>query len=162
MHLQADRTSISIRGLTTGSGYGLHGEGSCNPGLGIIHERLVVEGLLIGIFLDGCIDLLSGHAFFDLRIVGDGFQGDMGDGLVAEAAANALLGMGQLIVIKESSHETLLGQGDGYARGVAGDPAAAPLLGHIGGGAGAAGGIKDQIAGVGGHEEATCNSYVDV
>ncbi len=70
----------------------------------------------------------------------------------------SLLWMGQLIVIKECSHEALLCQGNGYSRGIAGDPASAPLLGHVGGGARATGGIEDQIAGIGTHEKATLDN----
>ena len=98
-----------------------------------------------------------GHAFFDLRVIGDGLEGDMGNGLVTEAAANAFLLMSQFVVIVNCGHKTLLGQSDGHAGGVAGDPAAPPLLGHVGGGAGAAGGIEDQIAWVGGHEKTAFN-----
>ena len=43
------------------------------------------------------------------------------------------------------------------AAGVDRDPAAAPLLGDIGGGAGAAGGIEHKVAGVGGHQDAAFN-----
>ena len=78
----------------------------------------------------------------------------MRDGLVLEAAADAFLGVGQLVVVEDGAHQALFGEGDRHARGVAGDPAAAPLLGDVGGRAGAAGGVEDQVAGVGGHEEA--------
>lgn len=44
-------------------------------------------------------------------------------------------------------HDVGTGQGQRDARGVDGDPAAAPLLGDSGGGAGAAGGIENKIAG---------------
>jgi len=52
------------------------------------------------------------------------------------------------------AHEAGAGQGERDARGVDGDPAAAPLLRDRGGGARAAGGVEDQVARVGGHEEA--------
>src|SRR5438132_1199767 len=38
-------------------------------------------------------------------------------------------------------------------------PAACPLLGDVGGGAGATGGIEDEVAGVGGHENCTLNHF---
>ena len=41
-----------------------------------------------------------------------------------------------------------------------GDPAPAPLLGDIGGGAAAAGGVEHQVAGVGGHQEAALDDSV--
>ena len=54
-------------------------------------------------------------------------------------------------------HDAGAGERQGDAGGVDGDPAAAPLLGDVGGGARAAGGIKDEVAGVGGHEDAAFN-----
>ena len=51
-------------------------------------------------------------------------------------------------------HDAGAGKRQGDAGGVDGDPAAAPLLGDVGGGAGAAGGVEDEVAGVGGHEDA--------
>ena len=53
------------------------------------------------------------------------------------------------------AHDAGAGQREGDAGGVDGDPAPAPLLGDVGGGAGAAGGIEDEVAGVGGHQQAT-------
>ena len=46
-----------------------------------------------------------------------------------------------------------------HARGVDGDPAAAPLLGDVGRGAGAAGGVEHEVAGVGGHEDTALNDF---
>ena len=43
----------------------------------------------------------------------------------------------------------------GDAGGVDGDPAAPPLLGDVRRGAGAAGGVQEEVAGVGGHQDAT-------
>src|SRR5262249_23469038 len=48
-------------------------------------------------------------------------------------------------------------KGEGDAGGADGDPAPAPLLGDIGRGTGAAGGIEDEISGVGGHENTVLN-----
>ena len=104
---------------------------------------------------DGRIDLFARHALLDVRVVGDGFERDVGHGLVDEAAANALARMCQLVVVEDGGHQSLLGQRQRHAGGVAGDPAPAPLLGDEGGGAAAAGGVEDQIAGVGGHEDAS-------
>ena len=50
-------------------------------------------------------------------------------------------------------------QREGYAGGVDGDPATAPLLGDVRGGAGAAGGVEDEVAGVGGHQDAALNDF---
>ena len=65
--------------------------------------------------------------------------------------------MGQFVIVEDGGHQPLLGQRERHARGVAGDPAPSPLLGHEGRGAAAAGGIEDQIAGIGGHQEAALN-----
>jgi hypothetical protein len=43
-------------------------------------------------------------------------------------------------------------------RGINGDPAAAPLLGDVGGGAGTARRVQHEVAGIGGHEEASLDS----
>ncbi len=63
--------------------------------------------------------------------------------------------VGQQVVGKLRGHQARAGQGQGDAAGVDGDPAPAPLLGDVGGCAAAACRVEHQIAGVGGHEEAT-------
>ena len=78
----------------------------------------------------------------------------MRHGLVDEAAAQAFLRIRQFVVVVAGGHQPLLGQRHRHARGVAGDPAPAPFLGDVGGGAGTAGRVQHQVAGVGGHEEA--------
>ena len=76
-------------------------------------------------------------------------QRDVRHGLVDEAALQALVRVAQVVVVEAGGHQPLLGQGDGHARGVAGDPAPAPFLGDVGGGAGAAGRVEHEVAGVG-------------
>ena len=71
----------------------------------------------------------------DVRVVGDGLEGDVGHGLVDEAGLESFVGVLEGVVIEAGGHQPHLGQGDGDAGGVAGDPAAAPLLGDVGGGA---------------------------
>ena len=118
----------------------------------------------------------------DFGVVGDGLEGDVGHALVDEALADVAAGLvqgsafwpvrsaslpdafgrvGQEVVGVAGGHEAGAGQGEGDAGGVDGDPAPAPLLGDVGGGAGAAGGVEDQVAGVGGHEEnaRTCSGW---
>ena len=90
----------------------------------------------------------------DLGVIRDGFEGDMRDGLVHKAACDAFFGVGEIVVVEDGGHEPLFGEGYRNAGGVAGDPAPAPLLGDISGGSGTAGGVEDEVAGVGGHEEA--------
>ncbi|MBS1225690.1 MAG: hypothetical protein H6R24_2368 [Proteobacteria bacterium] len=119
------------------------------------------------------LPLVPDHINFG--VVGDGFQGDVGDALVDEAMADvavggmrtgdaagdfgflelAFAGVGQQVERIARAHDAGAGQRQRDARGVDGDPAPAPLFGDVGGGTGTAGGIEDQIAGVGGHEEAT-------
>ena len=75
-------------------------------------------------------------------------------------------GVGEQVVGIAGAHEAGTRQGQGDAGGVDGDPTAAPLLGDIGCGAGTAGGIENEVAGVGGHEEAAlddrwpCLNYI--
>ena len=77
----------------------------------------------------------------DLGIVGNAFERDVRHRLVDEAAAQPLMRVAQRKVVKAGRHQPLLGQRDGHARGIAGDPAAAPFLGDVGRGAGTAGGV---------------------
>ena len=98
-------------------------------------------------------NLLVDKALADVGIGGGG------DGGVRRQMAQCLLffdalgGVRQQVVGIAGSHEAGAGQGEGHARGVEGDPAPAPLLGHVGGGARTAGRVQHQIAGVSGHEE---------
>ena len=98
----------------------------------------------------------------------------MGDPLVHEALADVVVrgrfrgglagnlgfldlagaAVGQQVVGIAGAHDAGAGEREGDAGGVDGDPAAAPLLGDVRGGAGAAGGVEDEVAGVGGHEDA--------
>ena len=63
--------------------------------------------------------------------------------------------VGEEIVRVACAHEARAGEGKRDPRCVDSDPASTPLLGDIGGCAGAAGRIQNEIAGVGGHEDAT-------
>ncbi len=114
--------------------------------------------------------LLPDHV--DFGIVGDGFERDMRHAFMDEALAQlargrcgpgrgagdlallalALGAVGEEVVGVARAHQARSRQSEGDAGGVDGDPAAAPLLGDGGGGAGAAGGVEDEIAGVGGHQ----------
>ena len=62
--------------------------------------------------------------------------------------------VGEHVVGVSRPHDAGPGEGQCDAGGIDGDPAASPLFGDVGGGAGAAGGIEDEVAGVGGHEDA--------
>ena len=110
----------------------------------------------------------------DQRIVGDRLERDVRHALIDEALADivmdrrvrgrapaelgllraALAAVGEQIPGIARRHQPRARQRQRDAAGVDRDPAPAPLLGDIGGGAGAAGGIEDQVAGVGGHQDA--------
>ena len=63
----------------------------------------------------------------------------------------AFAGIGQQVKRIARAHDAGTGQRQRHARGVDRDPAAAPLLGDGGGGAGTAGRVEHEVAGVGGH-----------
>jgi hypothetical protein len=71
-----------------------------------------------------------------------------------EAAIDAALRVGQLVVLVAGSHEALPRERKRDPAGIARDPAAAPLLRDVGGGPGAACRVEYEVARVGGHEEA--------
>ena len=124
----------------------------------------------------------------DLGVVGDALQRDMRHPLVdetlADVAARGLAArdaprdfgflqlafgrVGQQVVRIARTHDAGASQCQRHTRGVDGDPAAAPLLGDVGRGARAAGGVKHEVAGIGGHEDATfynlqpCLDYVSL
>jgi len=151
-----------------------HGERAADANSLVVLIGLVEEGFGLGVFGDGGVDLRAGHAFLDVGVVGDGFESDVGNALVYEAFADVVIGfvcgrdfagefgffadavgrIGQEVVGVFCAHQARAGQGESDAAGVAGDPAAAPLLGDIGGGAAAASGVEDEVAGVGGHQDA--------
>ena len=115
----------------------------------------------------------------DLGIVGNGLQRDVRHTLIDEAQADIVEGrrgggaaiiqlrflglpfraVGHEIIGVTRAHDARTRQSQGHARGIDGDPAAAPLLGHIGRGAGTAGGVQHQITGIGGHEDATFDDF---
>ena len=108
----------------------------------------------------------------DLGVVGDRLERDVGHALVDEPLTDVAvrrprrrrgacdLGFLELTIarVREQvvgiarAHDTGAGQRERDARGVDGDPAATPLLGDGGGGAGAAGRIEDEVAGIRGEE----------
>ena len=113
----------------------------------------------------------------DLGVVGDGLERDVRHTLIDKALADvamrrlagwrgagdfgfldlAVAAVGEQVVGIARTHDAGTGQRQGHAGGVDGDPAAAPLLGDIGGGAGAAGRVEHEVAGVGGHQDTTLN-----
>ena len=74
-----------------------------------------------------------------------GFAGERGFLDLAVAA------VGEQVVGIACAHDAGAGERESDAGSVDGDPAAAPLLSDVCGGAGTAGGIKDEVAGVGSH-----------
>ena len=65
----------------------------------------------------------------------------------------AVAAVGEQVVGIASAHDTGASKRKSDAGGVNGDPAAAPLFGDVRGGARAAGGVEDEVAGVGGHQD---------
>ena len=124
------------------------------------------------------LELLPDHV--DFGVVGDGLEGDVGDALVHETLADvvvrgrfrgdfadergffdlAVAAVGEQVVGIACAHDAGAGQREGDAGGVDGDPAAAPLLGDVRGGAGAAGRVEHQVAGVGGHQDAALDGLL--
>ena len=122
--------------------------------------------------LQGLLPLLPD--LVDLGVVGDGFQGDVRHALVDEALADIAVrgrfggralrdlgflplpfgAVGEQIPGIARAHDARPRQRKRDAGCVDGDPAPAPLLGDIGRGAGAAGGVQHEVAGVGGHQDA--------
>ena len=110
----------------------------------------------------------------DLGVVGDRLQRDVRHALVDEALADIVVGrrvgggvagelgflraalaaVGEQIPRIARRHQARAGERQRDAAGVDRDPAPAPLLGDIGGGARAAGRIEHEVAGVGGHQDA--------
>ena len=127
--------------------------------------------------LQGLLPRLPDHV--DLGIVGDGFQGDVGHALVDEALANVAAGgclrrralrdlgflalplgaVGQQIPGIARAHDARPRQRERHAGGVDGDPAPAPLLGDVGGGARAAGWVQHEVAGVSGHQDTALDDF---
>ena len=136
----------------------LDGEWSGDPDLLLVLVRLVVQQLEVGVAPDRLVDLLAGHALDDVGVVGDRLQRDVLHPLVDEPVPDVVVGWasaerhaGELRLLRAGprasrragsrgtgAHESLPGQGEGDAGGVDRDPATAPLLGDVGGGAGAA------------------------
>lgn len=99
--------------------------------------------------------LVLGEDRIEVCVLCDALKRDVRDGLVAEAARDALRFVFQLEVFVLGGEQPLAGDGNRHPAGVDRDPAPAPLLRHIGGRARPAGWIKDEVAWVGGHEHAT-------
>ena len=109
-----------------------------------------------------------------IGVVGDRLERDVRDALVDEALphvavcrrvrwrlardlgflALTLRAVGEEVVRLARAHDPGAGKCQRYSGGVDGNPAAAPLLGDVGGGAGPAGRVEHQIPGVGSHEDA--------
>jgi hypothetical protein len=112
----------------------------------------------------GDLRVILGVDRVDVGVVGDAFQHDMRHGFIVETAAQTLVRIAQGVIVERRGHQSLLGQRDRHARGVAGDPAPPPFFPDEGGGARATGRIEHQIAGICGHQKAAfynCRSSLD-
>ena len=144
-------SSDFVDGFNGRSRHGLNGERAGDAHSLFIYFRLVVEGFLRRVAGNRHVDLRPRHALFDVRVMGDGLERDVWYGLVIEASADTFLRTRQFVIVVKRGHQTLFGEGEGDAGGIAGDPASAPLLGDVSGGAAAACRVEDEVARVGGH-----------
>jgi hypothetical protein len=103
--------------------------------------------------------LVSGGDGVNFGVPGDGLQRNMGHGFVNEAPGGAAFRVFEFVVVELRRHQPLAGDGQSHAAGIAGNPAPSPLLGAVGGSAGAAGGVEDQVARVGGHQNAALDDF---
>src|SRR5690606_5114829 len=104
--------------------------------------------------------------------IGDGLQRDAWNqtadflalpvllALIDEVAGRAALRLLQLVPREGGGQKALPCQGQWHAGSIAGDPATAPLFGDIGGSAGAAGGVQDNVARIGGHQNAALDNFL--
>src|SRR4051812_35649702 len=90
-------------------GYRLHRERSCYPHAALVDVRLIVECFLICVPRDSRINLLTRHAFLDLRIVRNGLQRDVRHCLVTKSAPDSLVWMCDVVVVEVGGHKALLG-----------------------------------------------------
>ncbi len=115
----------------------------------------------------------------DLGVVGDRLQRDMRRALIDEAVADVVVrrpvGLdfaGDFLLLSAAfgavaeqvegvlrRHEAGARECQGDAGSVNGDPAPSPLFRNGGGGAGAAGGVEHEVAGIGGHHQAALNHF---
>ena len=65
----------------------------------------------------------------------------------------------QRVVVEAGGHQPVLGEGQGDAAGIDGDPAPRPLFGHESRSAAAASGVEHQVAWVGGHQQAALHHF---
>ncbi len=145
----------------------------------VVLVGLVVERLGVGVAHDRPVDLFAGHALPDVGVVGDRLEHDVRHAPVDEALADVALGpvvgrcaagqlgfladaflrVGEEVVGVLRRHQAGARQRQRDTRGVDRDPATTPLLGDVGGGAGAAGWVEDEVTGIGGHEQTTLDDF---
>src|SRR5690606_27793546 len=119
----------------------------------LVRQRTVqIRKRLLDRWMHALVDLI------DLRIIRDGFERDVRNGLVNETGLQAFVRILELVVVVARGHEALFGERDRDARGVAGDPAPTPFFGDKCSSAGAAGRVDYQITWISGHEHAALNN----
>ena len=158
--------AVNISGLLGPSLFGVAGDFPLFPGGAERAVQLFTQRL------QRLLELLPDHV--DLGVVGDGLERDVGHALVHETLSDVVVGrrfrrrlardlafllpplraVGEEVIRVARGHDPGVRERQRDARGVDGDPAPAPLLGHVGRRAGTAGGVQNEIAGVGGHEDA--------
>ena len=79
---------------------------------------------------------------------------------VDEAARNPFRFVLEFVVVVGACQDALKCQGGSDATGINHYPSPPPLFGDVSGGATSAGGVEDEVAGVGGHEETTLDNCI--
>ena len=92
-------------------------------------------------------------------VLGDASEGDVRHPFVDKAASNPFGFVLKFVVVVGACQEALPGQGGRNATRINHYPSPTPLFGDVSGGATAAGGVEDEVAGVGGHEETTLDDF---
>jgi hypothetical protein len=115
--------------------------------LGPVHQHFHVGLLAVGDALERDVR----HDAADVLALAVGLH------LVDEATGGAVRRVFQFRVVEACREQPLARERERDARRVDGDPAAAPLFGDVDGCAAAAGGVEDEVAGVGRHKNAPLN-----
>jgi len=130
---------------------------------------------------NGSINLLAGHAGFDVRVIGNALQCYVRDDLVHEPLVQvsqgsrslgidgfpvslglllaAFIGIREQEVRKSCSHQPCAGQGESHAGGVDRDPPSAPLFRNVCRGSAATSWVENEIAWISGHEDTTFDDF---
>lgn len=123
---------------------------------GAIDEDFFLGGLVVGYGLECDVGHDAPHLFALVVLLA----------FIDKAPDGTSLLFLKVVPGKGGGEDALAREGQGHPACVYRDPAPPPLLGNIGGCARAAGGVQDEVAGIGGHENtarnAGCRSLNDI